>query len=236
MKKYFISYGDHKYASQREYLRQTAIYSGYFDEVQIFSRENIGHEFSDQVYNVLRQPRGGGYWIWKPYFVKKVLDSLEENDILIYCDAGCLVNPAARERFDQYVKMLKESKTGTIDFELPHIEYTYTKREVFDHLNSSKDITDTNQLMATVLLFRKCVHSTMLVDKWYDHAWNYSSLFSDERWTDQHPLFIDHRHDQSMFSVIRKTYGANKIPDETYFLDFVKEGQKSPFWAVHIKG
>ena len=28
--------------------------------------------------------------------------------------------------------------------------------------------------------------------------------------------FIDHRHDQSLFSLLRKKYGTISIPDETY--------------------
>ena len=34
------------------------------------------------------------------------------------------------------------------------------------------------------------------------------------------PEFIDHRHDQSLFSLLRKKYGTILIPDETWYPDF----------------
>ena len=90
--------------------------------------------------------------------------------------------------------------------------------------------------MATVVLFRKCDYAVDLVNKWYAAAWDHISLFTDELVTDQRKEFIDHRHDQSVFSVIRKKYGGNIIPDETYFNDFVREGQGFPFWATRLRG
>ena len=34
------------------------------------------------------QPRGWGYWIWKPFFILKTLRKLDEGQSLLYLDAG----------------------------------------------------------------------------------------------------------------------------------------------------
>lgn len=235
MKKHLITYGDDFYKSQREFLRETATASGFFDEIQIFTPGDIDTEFADSRKDILQRKTGGGYWIWKPYFIKKVLGNIETDDVLIYCDAGCMINKAGKERFNDYIDMLIESDTGTIDFKVPHREYEYTKQEVFDYFGSSEEIINSDQLMSTILLFRKCAHSSMLVDKWYNTVYDQASLFTDEQRVHQHPDFIDHRHDQSVFSVIRKTYGANIFTDETYFLDFIRYGQKFPLWAARLR-
>ena len=50
--------------------------------------------------------RGYGYWIWKPYLIKKQLESMNDNDILIYCDAGCTINKDGIGRFHEYIDIL----------------------------------------------------------------------------------------------------------------------------------
>jgi hypothetical protein len=220
MKKYLISYGDFNYTLQKEFLKETAVSSGFFDDIRIFSPEDIDPDFIQQVYRHVKGGRGGGYWVWKPYFIKLVLDRIEQGDILIYVDAGCMINGTARDRFDEYISSVDASKTGTLDFELPFLEFQYTKQEVFSYFSCTDEIIHSNQLMATILIFKKCSHSSLLVNKWYDTVMDDFSLFTDEKVMPSREGFIDHRHDQSIFSVIRKTYGANIIPDETYFLDF----------------
>jgi len=237
MKKYLISYGDDAFIIQREFFRQTAIASGFFDESKVFTREDIEPQFIKQVYGTLQMRRGGGYWIWKPYFVKRMLDSIALDDILIYCDAGCMINTSGGKRFDEYIDMLVAAETGTIDFELPHKEYEYTKQEVFNYFDASDEIIDSDQIMATIVVLRKCPHTIRLVELWYEAAIDNPFLFTDELIIlPQHKDFVANRYDQSVFSIIRKQQGANIIPDETFFRDFEREGQEFPFWATRIRG
>lgn len=237
MKKYLISYGDDAYASQKIFFRETAVSSSFFDDVVIFTPNDIDPLFAFQAKTARERPRGGGYWIWKPYFVKKAFDRMDDNDVLVYCDAGCMINSNGWQRFEQYISILEKSDLGIIGFELPHQEIEYTKKEVFDYFDVDAEIIKSNQIMATVFLLKKCDHTRALIDEWYTIACHNPSLFTDE--LDgfiQYPEFIDHRHDQSIWSVIRKIRGAVIIPDETYFLDFLREGQGFPFWATRLKG
>lgn len=236
MRTHLISFGDDKYTEQKKFLKKTAEISGFFDEIDIYSPDDIDDEFYSAFYAPLAYSRGGGYWIWKPYLIRKALDKIRNNDVLVYCDAGCMINREGKDRFKDYLKLLKTSETGTLDFELPHKEFQYTKQEVFNHFHTPAEVILSNQLMATVIMLRKCKHTQMLVHKWYETILTNVYLFTDEKVTRQHPGFIDHRHDQSVFSVIRKTHGANIIPDETYFLDFIKDGKASPIWATRLKG
>ncbi len=236
MKIYLISYGDAKYASQREFFKETALASSFFDEVTVFSPEDIEPAFKQHFQQVLNQRRGGGYWIWKPYLIQRVLESLDDNDILIYCDAGCMINSNGEKRFKEYIELLKESDRGCISFELPHKEIEYTKQEVIDYFGSSENVIHSNQLMATVIMLKKCEHATLLVNKWYAALCENPLLFTDDKDNAaQNEAFIDHRHDQSIFSILRKTFKSEIIPDETYFLDFIREGQPYPIWATRLR-
>lgn len=234
MKKHLVTYGDSNYARQREVFKASALASGFFDKVHLFTDLDIDTVFYKKVYAPIKSYRGGGFWIWKPYFIKKVLDSIDDGDVLIYSDAGCVINVHGKKRFDEYIDMLHASETGTIDFKLGWREYQYTKREAFEHFNSPDEIINSHQLHATVIILMKCPHALKLVNEWYNTAVNHAVLFTDEKELPQHPKFIDHRHDQSIFSIIRKTYGANIVSDDTDYYDF-KTGEKFPFWAMRMK-
>lgn len=236
MRKYLISYGDDKYAAQKEFFKENAEKSGFFDEIQLYGPENIEHEYRSHLNEIFAASIGGGYWLWKPYIIKKMLEEINEDDILCYLDCGCFINPAGAKRFKEYIKLVNEADCGTIDFELPLMEYEFTKKEIFDHFESNDIIINSNQLMATVLIFRKCNHSIRLIQEWYNTAIEYPSLFTNELTKQQHFEFVACRNDQSVFSVIRKQLGTNPIPDETYFIDFVRQGQDYPFWAARLKG
>jgi hypothetical protein len=229
------TYGDSIYKDIKASFVQSAVASSFFDVIHEFSETDIDEVFFTNIYSPLRKKRGGGCWIWKPYFVKKVLDEIPVGDILFYCDAGSTINSAGAKRFGEYIEMVPAAPTGTIDFALFWREYQYTKAEVFVYFDATEHIIFSSQLVGGILILRKCKHSQMLVDKWYDTAVNHPFLFTDEKFMKQHPEFIDHRHDQSIFSVIRKTYGGNFIGDETYFSDFEKHGKAFPIWATQRK-
>lgn len=233
MKSHFITYGDDKYREQRKLLKKTALESSFFDEVRIFNPSAIEPVFSKCFRSVLTLEKGGGYWIWKPYLIKKTLDELPDDDVLIYADAGCLINKNGKQRYLEYLALLKETETGTIAFQLPQKENEFTKREVFDYFEAPEELINSAQLTAAVILLRKCSHTTLLVNQWYDTLYENLFLFTDEKDdTIQYPAFIDHCHDQSIFSVIRKMHGALVLPDETSFQDFGKDGKPYPFWTT----
>ncbi len=237
MKTYMITYGDERYQNQRQFLKQMAQASGFFNDVRVFEPKDLDPLFKLNFSSILSQPRGGGYWIWKPYLVARTLSVLNDGDVLVYCDAGCEINPKGSSRFRQYIAQVKDSETGSLAFELPHKEIEYTKREVFDYFNVTPDIVASDQLMATVLILEKCEHTAFIVDRWLETLRDKPALFTDEgNALIQYPQFIDHRHDQSIFSVIRKMYGTEIIQDDTYFLDFYRDGLHSPIWAARKRG
>jgi hypothetical protein len=181
--------------------------------------------------------RGYGYWLWKSYLTHKVLTTLKENDILVYCDAGCQINPHGKERLLEYVKMLNESKReGVISFLLPHKEVIYTKKALFDYFSMDCMDSETQNLlqnMATVIIIKKNEHSDNFISKWYQTCCNYD-LINDTRENELN-VFNDHRHDQSVFSMLVHQQGSIEIPDETYFHPNWEKGNNYPFLAKRMR-
>ena len=158
--------------------------------------------------------RGYGYWIWKPYLTLMTLSLLNENDILVYADAGCTIQASGLDRFNDYIKLVNESKTGILSFQLGFKEKEWTKMDLFQHLDAN-DHLEAEQLLATVFIVRKCTESVAIIKKWYETSCHYHLLDDSKSVVKNDPLFKEHRHDQSIFSLIRHQSGSTVLSDET---------------------
>ena len=238
MKIHLISYGDAKYLTQKDFLKETALASSFFDDVTIFGSQDLDKTFVAQFQSILMNYRGGGFWIWKPYVVKKALAALPKDDILVYCDAGCMINSRGAKLFQQYVDLVMQSDTGSVALELQTFkEIEFTKQEVFDYFESTSAMKNSDQLVGGIFLLKKGSNATLLVDEWYNTLCKNPLLFTDDKnILNQNPSFMKHQNDQSIFSIIRKTFGTELVPDESYFLDFLRDGQHSPIWAARLRG
>ena len=63
-------------------------------------------------------------------------------------------------------------------------------------------------------------------------------MYTDHYTQNQHPQFKENRHEQSLFSLLRKIHGSIVLDgDESFILPFGgQESMKYPFWASRIKG
>lgn len=55
-------------------------------------------------------PRGYGYWLWKPYIILKQLELLNDGDILFYADCGCELNIRGLPKMNNYISLTKKYK------------------------------------------------------------------------------------------------------------------------------
>ena len=116
---------------------------------------------------------------------------------------------------------------------LPEIKYS--KKVLMTYLDVNTEDMRSGQCMATVIIMRKGAHSLSVVNKWYNLA-SICDLINDKHSLNEDKLFIDHRHDQSIFSLLVKQFGSIKIPDETYFEPhWIEKGKNYPFWATRIR-
>jgi len=176
-----------------------------------------------------------GYWIWKSYITKKHLDKINDNDILIYLDCGCSINTNGKNRLNEYIEMLNRSDEGIISFQMEHLEKLWTIKEIFQYFKHEEDgeIANTGQIMATVQIIKKNSNSTKLINLWIETLYDNPLLFTDYYNKTQNTYFKDNRHDQSIFSVIRKMHNPILLNDETYFHCFgSEESLKYPFWST----
>ena len=241
MKKHFICYANNIFQKHLDVLVKSCKNSNWFDTCEGFGPNDLDEDFKTKFADILKQPKGGGYWIWKPYIIKKKLDSIKDGEYLIYLDAGCTLNTKATKRFDEYIDMLDNSNLGIISFQTGYKEHIYTKNEIFDHfkLDETSEHYNSGQIIATCIIIKKNEHSVKLINEWYETTHKNSSLFLDNTGI-KNPGYIANRHDQSILSVISKIHGSILVGEETFFRGLnggfgQPESLQYPFWATRIK-
>ena len=67
MKKYLINYANITHYNSQKGNSQSGLSNGGFDEVFSYNYSDIDDEFKEKNKHILEQPRGAGFWLWKPY-------------------------------------------------------------------------------------------------------------------------------------------------------------------------
>ena len=178
---HLITYGDINYDKSKTRLYNQAIASDWFDSITLYGPNDLDRDFKNKFENILQSNIGGGYWIWKPYVIKKHLDKINDNDILIYLDAGCSINLDGQNRLNDYIEMLNRGNEGCISFQMSHIEKTYTVKEIFQYfkIEQNSEIANTGQILAGIQIIKKNTNSIKLANLWIQTLYDNPLLFTD---------------------------------------------------------
>ncbi len=214
--KYFFSYGDDNFRLSKKRIYHEAVESGFFDVVRIHGPEDLPDTFKKKFQDILKKKRGGGYWIWKLFFINEYLHKLDEGDFLIYADAGSIINKYGKKRFQEYLKMLEKSDYGFLSLVIPKKENQWTIKELYDHFGLSHDDSNinNNQYIGGFIIAKKCSQSMMIMEEVMRVLYHDPIAITDDYNSHQDDSFIENRHDQSFMSLARKKYGSVEIHDQ----------------------
>ena len=177
------------------------------------------------------------HFIWKVYLINKTLNASNKDDIVIYMDVGSTLNPRGSQRFWEYIDILNSSKYGNLMFENPsvYIEKAWTTKRLFDYfeIDTDSEIANTPQLMGGHLLFKNNDHTKSYMKLYMDCLEYDQKLITDYYNSENnHQGFIENRHDQSIWSLLTKSFGGNIIKNECDFRHREEEQFKYPFLAT----
>jgi len=217
MKKILISFahGTH-YNSQRR-LVESAKALGAFDEYCEFSMTDVDPEFAAEHQDILSTPRGAGYWLWKPYLILKTLkdESVAEGDIVFYCDSGSVFVAHPQPLFDMCTGT---GSSSILLFGMKHLNEHFVKRDAFEYMECDDPMYyHANQTNAGFQLYAKGAKSIDFLQKYLDYCTD-KRVVSDDPNTcgkDNFEGFVDHRHDQSVLSLLRVKHKVDLHRDPT---------------------
>ena len=83
---------------KKDYLTKLRILR--FSVKFIYMEKDLSKSFVDKYFKILKNSVGGGYWLWKPYVIQDVLSKTNENDIILYLDAGSTLNIEGKNKIN----------------------------------------------------------------------------------------------------------------------------------------
>lgn len=178
-----------------------------FDETRLYSDHYLinDHIFWPKHANFINNnKRGYGYWIWKPYLIKKTMDTMKNGDILLYADSGCTLLKN-KNNFNNLFKLVETDKIiGSFTY---HSDLQFNKQDLIHYLEmDNSEHLNTKQHQATAIMFYICDETRKLVELWYDVCCNYHMIDDSKSILKNNSLCCGHRHDQSVFSLLTKKY------------------------------
>jgi hypothetical protein len=221
-----ISYGSEQYDKQLEYNGKSALEIAKVNEFYGYKPKDIDHDFREKNKYILDKGRGNGYWLWKPYFLYKTLtEKLNYGDYLIYADAAIMYVDSAKKLVD----FLKEKKLDMYLHRLPHLERQYTKRDAFILLGVDQPFyAETGQFNAAFQIYRKTKFTEFFLGEYLYYAQDKRIITDDsnELGVSNYEDFRDHRHDQSILSLLTKKYGQVNANKTNLDINLIKNYQE----------
>lgn len=211
--KVLINFADQKFRFSQQMNTLTAKHIGGFDKVIEYSPEDIDDDFYQKNKQILDIKRGAGLWLWKPYFILKTLQTLNEGDMLIYCDSGAVfsknINHLCRE-------MDSEGLSIFLSF-VPLRLTQWMRKEVFVALDADNgDYHNSFQPWAGFIILRKNGESLKFIEEWLRLCTDYDLIRDAYPNEINHPGFIEHRHDQSLLNVLSVRYKLANYKDVSH--------------------
>ncbi len=180
-----------------------------FENIKLYTEHNV-QDFVKKLPPDAHNARGYFYWAWKPYIIKQALKLAKPDEIIIYADSGLFFTNV--EKVHEYYQ--QALKNGYVFFDLWHTIKPYCKNEC---LHLFHDKTKLNDIMtdASLIFLKNNEATNHIIDEWLKLCTT-PYLLSDQKNGAKRLEFMEHRHDQTLLSIVLannniQTIGKQKI-------------------------
>ena len=249
MRKFFLTFASSNIKNSLPRIKSQATNLNFYDEIFAFTESDLDQNFRAFFKDKLKFAiRGFGYWCWKPQIILQTLSKMEDGDILQYTDAGCHLNYEGKVRLAEYFEIVRNDPKGVIAFQQKppefydgrHLNYymdsEYTKGDLikFFKLQNNKALINSPTIGAGVIFIRKCKFSNNLINEWLN-VFYYDFRLADDSESIMPNLknFIEHRHDQAIFSLLCKVNNVSTLSAFEYW--YPKKNTQNPDWLSLTK-
>lgn len=221
MKKVHISFANEEYYKSIDELEKTSLEIGKVDHFIKYTQEELKTtKFWEKNAYILGQKRGAGFWLYKSYLLLQTLNDLSENDIVMWSDAGLRVIESLDPLYNLF---LQRPELSRVIFRVPwvgvqHIAKMWTKRDCFILMNADEskywNATMTN---GAISLWKKNDENIVILNEWLRYCKD-ARVITDSPNICGYPNFSefrDHRHDQSILTILSVKYNFELFRDPT---------------------
>lgn len=208
MKKYFLVYNDgtHKHFLDR-LLDSVRTHNKDF-EIIIFEKHQIDSEFRNKNSRILNERRGGGYWLWKPYIINETLKRINDGDLLFYLDSKYFFMENFTELYAKHIEnkdlLIWKNKPNEAIWKMRN----WCKMSVLEKYGLRDRVFNEDLLdaWAGAIFLRKSDFSYRFINEWLQMCCVYEDITDARSNIANSSEFQDHRHDQSLLSVLVYKY------------------------------
>lgn len=208
-----VNYANDTYKMAQRVNSWSGKHVAHFDEVLSFGPQNIDDDFRESHRDILSAKRLNGYALWKPYFLKKVIEESRDGDYIFYLDSGAFFVRDVR----LLMPYLSEEKPLFVT-DIPLMECNWTKPSCIEFFKA-ENLRYTNQIQSGYIFFvvndytraffreylEVCQSTQLLVSEGLGKYERVSKNYGDE--------FVSHREDQSILSIMCKMQGIKAHRD-----------------------
>lgn len=227
--KILINYADEKFKKAQKLNTFMGKHFGKFDKVYEYGPEDIDKEYTEAHKDIFAYKRGNGLWLWKAYFIDRLLATCDEGDIIFYLDSGAFFVKSV----DKLLETMRDDEKIFIT-DIPLIEKCFTKPLCFEKMECPIiDYGYLNQTQGGFIALKNCKEVRDFVKEWKAYAENCDLICCEGTFppvTEMGDGFVVHREDQSILSLLIKKHNIRQHRDPSQFGRF-EDNYYSPYYA-----
>lgn len=185
-----------------------------FDNVRHYKPLDIS-DFIEKNRHIFKYERGGGLWCWKPYIFKLYLSQSMDNDLVLYCDTDVTIGDGLAGLVRGYFDHNKDKNVFVVKNHhffrhSRHKEVEWSKGDAFNAIGVDMfRMYEELQVWSGFICFRNTTQTRQIVEDWLKFATDEQIISHSPSVYPNHPLFKDHRNDQTILSLVLKKHYIN---------------------------
>lgn len=212
--KHFITFTNTNYMSPDRILNEAKSFG--FDSIQCLSELDIP-QFIEKHRHFIQSNGGFGCFIWKPKIILDKLNSIEDGDILIYCDAGIHLNSKGIARYNEYLDILKDKDMLNFSLNDCYTAQGWVKRDAIDSYYPEFIGQKNRYCYAGLMMLKKTKYTISLIEDWLGLCEKYNFIDQSPSSKPEYPGFGGQDFDNGLFNLCLAKHSISHYvyPDET---------------------
>jgi hypothetical protein len=216
---HLVTFASPRFRHRQLFLGWSALANGVANSVTHWTPKNLlAAGFENRCPAIKLSERGSGFYAWKPFIIQKKLKEAPEGDIVFYCDVGRtfpykLLSGSLQVFLDW---MQKQEQTVMPGIKIPWggPMSIWTKRDAFVSMSmDSPQVHSSSPIQASFSMWINSPASRDIINEWMDLSADRQMISDDpsELGLPELPDFYEHRHDQSLLSLVCLKRGLSGI-------------------------
>lgn len=202
---YFLTFANNNYMSTDRIINE-AVNFKLFNYIISKSENDIPDFVEKHKEFIKNNPHGFGAYIWKPKVIYDVLNEMNENDILVYADAGSYINSKGGDRFKYYLTSLINDKEICVFGCNSYHAQEWVKMDCIMNYHPEFNNEWTPYCYAGLMIIKKTNNTVKLIDDFLNLCDNYYIDGSPSCKLSEMPYYLGHDRDNAIFNLCLSKY------------------------------